>query len=92
MAEVMLEVPRLLGDCTEGQLEVPLCAGTLPEAFEEIRRRWPVLGRHVFQEDGQLRPHVLVLHNGKATRWLKQLEVPLAPGDRLQILQAVSGG
>ena len=46
----------------------------------------------MFEETGAVRPHVLVLHNGKATRWGADLSTALSPGDRLQIIQAVSGG
>src|SRR5688500_130622 len=90
--QVVLEVPRLLSDCTEGRTELAFSAGTIESAFGEIRRRWPTLATHVFEETGAVRPHVLVLHNGKATRWMPSLDVPLRAGDRLQIVQAVSGG
>ena len=40
----------------------------------------------------QLRQHVLLFYNDESTRWLDTLDVPLRPGDRLEIVQAVSGG
>lgn len=92
MALVMIEVPRVLSDCTGGEMKLPIEASTLAEAFATVRRQWPTLGTHVFDENGQVRPHVLVLHNGKATRWGVDLSTPLSSGDQLQIIQAVSGG
>ena len=89
---VRLEVPRLLSDCTDGETALQLWAGTLEEAFGEVRRRWPMLALHIFEESGALRPHVLVLYNGRATRWMPSLDTPLREGDELQIVQAVSGG
>lgn len=89
----VLEVPRVLADCTDGRLELPLSAPSLPEAFAEMRSRWPLLATHVFEESGAIRPHVLVLYNGPVTRWMPDLAaVALRPGDRVQIVQAVSGG
>jgi molybdopterin converting factor small subunit len=35
---------------------------------------------------------VLCFHNRTNTRWLQSLDVPVAEGDTLTILQAVSGG
>lgn len=90
--EVVVEVPRILSDCTAGKREVTLQAATLEAALRDIRARWPLLGTHIFDESGAVRQHVLVLHNGKLTKYLKSLDVPLHQGDRLQIVQAVSGG
>lgn len=92
MARVTLEVPRILRDCTEGQGKVGLEAERLDIATEEIRRRWPLLAAHIFDEAGDVRPHVLLFHNDQLTRGLTPLDVPLTAGDRLTIVQAVSGG
>lgn len=90
--EVVIEVPRILCDCTGGQREVTVQADTIESALRKVRTKWPMLATHVFEESGAVRQHVLVLHNGKLTRWMKSLDVPMRAGDRLQILQAVSGG
>ena len=87
-----MEVPRILCDTTSGKREVTVQAATLEASLREIRTRWPLLGTHIFDESGAVRQHVLILHNGKLTKYLKSLDVPLRAGDRLQIVQAVSGG
>jgi sulfur-carrier protein len=92
MAQVTLEVPRMLRDCIDGRPAVDLDAERLDTVAEAIRLRWPVLATHVFTEAGDLRPHVLLLHNYRMTRWMPRLDVRLADGDRLAIVQAVSGG
>jgi hypothetical protein len=91
MARVTLEVPRLLRDCTAGESRVDLDAVGIDGAFEAIRRSWPLLATHVFTEAGGLRPHVLILHNDRLLPWEGQ-ELRLVAGDRLTIVQAVSGG
>jgi sulfur-carrier protein len=35
---------------------------------------------------------VLIFYNAESIAWLERLDVPLQPGDRLDLLQAVSGG
>jgi sulfur carrier protein ThiS len=92
MAQVTLEVPRILRDCTDGRAHLELDADRLGSALAAIRHQWPVLATHVFAETGALRPHVLLLHNDQLTAREPRLDAPLAPGDRLAIVQAVSGG
>lgn len=92
MAQITLEVPRMLRDCVDGRSAVGLEADRLDTVAQAIRGRWPVLATHVFDEAGELRPHVLLLHNDRMTRWMPRLDVQLADGDRLAIVQAVSGG
>ena len=92
MTPVTLEVPRVLRDCTAGAARVEIDADRLQAAREAIRNRWPLLATHVFTESGTLRPHVLLLHNDRLLRRETPEDVPLAAGDRLTIVQAVSGG
>jgi len=92
LARVTLEVPRLLRDSTDGRSSLDLEADRLDAVREAIRERWPVLATHVWAETGELRPHVLLLHNDRLTRGTDPREILLADGDRLAIVQAVSGG
>ncbi|HJR54398.1 MAG TPA: MoaD/ThiS family protein [Gemmatimonadota bacterium] len=92
MACVTLEVPRMLRDCIDGRAAVDIETERLDTVAEAIRLRWPVLATHVFTEAGDLRPHVLLLHNDRMTRWMPRLDIRLVDGDRLAIVQAVSGG
>lgn len=90
--DVTLEVPRILCDTTGGRREVALRALTIESALQRMRVQWPILAALVLDDAGAVRQHVLILHNGKLTRYLRTLDVPLREGDRLQIVQAVSGG
>lgn len=92
MPRVTLEVPRMLRDCTDGRSPVEIEADRLSAAFAAIRSRWPLLAAHVFMETGELRPHVLVLHNDRLVPRAPGPQPELAAGDRLTIVQAVSGG
>ena len=91
MPEVAIDVPPLLRDAVGGAASVSVSAGTLPAALAQIPQRWPALAALVLDDANAPRPHVLILHNGKLTRGV----VPppaLKDGDRLAIVQAISGG
>ena len=90
--QIEVSVPTILRDCTGGRNPVTIEAVTLAEALERLRETYPLLRIHLYDETGQLRPHVLIFYNDESTRWLEHLDVPLRPGDHLEILQAVSGG
>jgi molybdopterin converting factor small subunit len=92
--DVPIEVtlPTILRDCTGGRNPVTVEAATLAQALTRLREVYPLLRVHLYEETGQLRPHVLIFYNQESTRWLDSLDIPLRPGDRLEILQAVSGG
>lgn len=92
MAAVTIELPSLLRNVLDGQPTLAVEATTLAGAFDAIRAAHPQLAVHLFDEEGGLRQHVLCFHNDQNTRWLDDHAVDLAEGDRLTIIQAVSGG
>ena len=91
MALVSVDLPTLLSGLV-GESSISVEASTLAEALAAAVAKHPTLGVHLFDETGNLRPHVLCLVNEDSTRWLESLEKPLASGDRVVVLQAVSGG
>ncbi len=92
MATIRIELPSVLEDVMPGQRSLELEAATLDQALQVLTQEHPVLKVHLFDETGGFRQHVLCFHNGTNTRWLDDLAVPLADGDTVQFLQAVSGG
>ncbi len=89
---IEVSVPSLLKDCTNHQTCFLLEAGTLAEALQRLVQHYPLLRVHLYDETERLRPHVLIYYNEESIAWLDRLDLPLQPGDRLQVLQAVSGG
>jgi len=87
-----VSVPSLLSDCTNGKTRFSLAADTLGEALVRLTADYPLLKRHMYTEQGELRKHVLLFLNDTNIQWLSSLDVPLREGDRLHVLQAVSGG
>ncbi len=89
---IEVTVPSLLRDCTDGQTSFPLEAETLEEAIERLTATYPLLRVHLYNEAGELRQHVLMFYNDSSIAWLDRLDIRLNDGDRLLVMQAVSGG
>ncbi|WP_309121957.1 MoaD/ThiS family protein [Paenibacillus sp.] len=89
---IEVSVPMLLSDCTKGKTRFPLEAETLGEALDRLASDYPLLKRHLYTEQGKLRQHVLLFLNDDNIEWLERFDVPLQAGDKLRVLQAVSGG
>lgn len=92
MARVTVSLPSLLVDVTGSARELPLEAATLEDALARLTELHPALRVHLFDEGGRFRQHVLCFVNGDNTRWKGVGSTPLADGDTIRILQAVSGG
>lgn len=92
MARIECSIPSLLADCAAGRTRFPLEADTLEQAIALLGETYPLLRVHLFAESGEARKHVLLFYNDDNLAWLDRLDVPLREGDRLTVLQAVSGG
>jgi len=92
MSRVTVQLPSLLGPVVNGADSVGVEGGTVAEVLAALVAAHPALKVHLFDETGGFRRHVLCFHNDANTRWLDSLDVPVADGDTITILQAVSGG
>lgn len=89
---IEVSVPSLLRDCTGGRTRFTIEATTLAHALQVLVEVYPLLRFHLYDEFERLRTYVQIFYNRDSTRWMENLAVPLKAGDRLSILQAVSGG
>ncbi len=92
MAQVTIELPSLLSPLVNGQGAISVKSDSVAGALQALVELHPTLRVHLFDEGGGLRQHVFCFHNRTNTRWLGSIEVPVAEGDTITILQAVSGG
>jgi molybdopterin converting factor small subunit len=72
-----------------GTREVEAQGATVGELLDDLERRHPGLRFRMVDEQGRIRPHMRIFVNREAVRGL---DAPLAAGDDVQILQALSGG
>lgn len=67
-------------------------ATTVAEAFHALEQLAPGIGFYLCDERGRLRPHVNAFIGKEPVRDRFRLSDPLGAGDRLFIMQALSGG
>lgn len=85
-------VPSLISDSTGGHARFTLEADTLEQAISRMLETYPLLRVHLFTETGAVRQHVMICYNEDNIAWLDSLDVRLKLGDRLTVVQLVSGG
>lgn len=90
MPELMLT--RALAAQTMGKLEYQVPDGTVREALSSVFERQPTLRRYLLADDGTLRRHVNIFVNETLIADRRGLSDVVGEGDRIQVLQAVSGG
>jgi molybdopterin synthase sulfur carrier subunit len=69
--------------------EVDADGATLVELLADLERRYPGIRFRMIDEQDRIRPHMRVFVNGEQTFDLGRR---FAPGDSVQIVQALSGG
>lgn len=89
---ITVQVPTPLRSATKGASEISLSAATVRAALTEIADRHPALHKSICDETGAVRRHINLFVNSFHIRDLSELDTPLATGDNLIILPAVSGG
>lgn len=90
--DVSILVPGMLRPACGGAARLSLSAPHVRGALEQIERLHPALYRSVCDETGRVRRHVNLFVNASNVRDLQGLDTPLAPGDVVLVLPAVSGG
>jgi molybdopterin converting factor small subunit len=91
-ATITVHIPGPLRDCCAGASELAIEATSLRAMLEEVERLYPALHRSICDETGAVRRHVNLFVNTHHMRDRNGLDTPLAPGDVVTILPAVSGG
>lgn len=92
MAKVTVELPSMLANVLGGVRRIETSGDHWPAALEDAFRKVPGLRVHVYDESGALRRHVLCFVNDVNTRFEEGPGPALRDGDRITIMQAVSGG
>lgn len=91
MARVRVVLPRVLAEIL-GEETLEVRARSVAQALEAAYGRIPSLRYHLCDDSGELRTHVLCVHNGTSTRESGGLKRRVKDGDEIRILQAISGG
>lgn len=90
---VTLHLPGILRAYSGGRSQLSLEAANVRALLDVIERELPQLYPNLCEETGAVRRHLNVFVNADNTRDLALgLDTPLAPGDVVTFLPAVSGG
>ena len=89
---VNVAIPTPLRQYTDGQKTVAVSGSTVGQALRALTAAHPDLRRHLYSEDGQLRPFVNVYLGDEDVRYLQQDATPLPDGATLSIVPSVAGG
>lgn len=92
MPAVTVVVPGLLAGFTGGRRSVTVEADTVAGSVDRLLAAHPALRPHLLDDAGRPRDHLRLFHEGTAVEWEAAGAVEVAGGDRVVVLQAVSGG
>ena len=87
-----LVLPAALRRYAGDEAEVEMSGGTLGEALDDLAQRLPQLERRLRDEQGRLRPHVLMFVDGVSVRSGAPMETSVGDGAEVFVAPAVSGG
>lgn len=89
MSAVEVYIASPLRSYTRGASEVSAAGDTVDALLHDLDRQYPGLRYRMVDEQRRVRRHMRVFVNLEQTF---DLDAPLRPGDRVQILAALSGG
>ena len=82
-------LPTPLAEYTAHRREVEAHGATLAELLADLDRRYPGIRFRVIDEQDRVRAHIKIFVNREQE---SRLERPLAPGDQVLVVAALSGG
>ena len=82
-------IPGQLRSYTRGVSEVEMSGATLADVLANLEAAYPGIRFRIIDELNRVRPHIKIFVAHESVR---TLDVPLKPGDEIQIVGALSGG
>ena len=88
-----IHIPTPLRAYTNGEASIPVNAGTVKTALEDLVTQYPGLKANLYGVDGKLRSFVNVYLNDEDIRYLQSKEDTVTrPSDELTIIPSIAGG
>jgi len=88
----IIKIPTPLRPYTDGKQEVYVKGHTVGVAVRDLTDQYTGLRKHLFDDDGGLRPYVNIFLNHDDIRILGGEETPIKDGDLLMIVPSIAGG
>lgn len=89
---VIIEIPTAFRRFTDGLPKIDCCAATIAEALNHLTAKFPDLGRHVRDDQGQIRQFLNVYLNDEDIRFLGGEACTIKDGDRVLLVPSIAGG
>jgi sulfur-carrier protein len=89
---VTFTLPTVLARLADGQPALEASGATVGEVVTQVADRFPQLAPRLKDADGGPYPFVSFYLNEEDTRFLGGLDAPVADGDEITVVIAVSGG
>ena len=87
-----VRIPTPLRSFTQNRQEVTAPGKTVREVLQNLNASFPGIGARLMDEQGGVRRYVNIFYNDEDIRFLKELETPVADGDKISIIPAIAGG
>lgn len=88
----IIAIPTALRQFAGGQPTYDVSAPTVGQALKQLVAEYPDLGKHLFNDEGNLRSFVNIYFDEEDIRYLDGLETPLKEGSELTIVPSIAGG
>jgi len=86
-------IPTPLRQYAGKQSSVEVAASTVAEALRVLSVQNPELQKHIYAENGELRPYINVYLNDDDIRYLEGKEnTPVQPADTISLVPSIAGG
>jgi molybdopterin converting factor small subunit len=87
-----LRIPTPLRTYADGQNELTVQGSTISEVLDDLLARYPALGPHLMNGEGELRPFVNLFVGEENIKDLQGVQTPVKPDDRLMLIPSIAGG
>ncbi len=88
----VFRIPGPLRNLSEGEATVPVEAGDLRAAIDQLDAKYPGFKGRLLNDDGEPRQFVNLFLNDEDVRLGKGLDSPLGDADEIATVPAVAGG
>lgn len=88
---ITVEIPSPMRDLTDGATHVAVAGANVAEVLQDLVEKYPAMNAKLY-DGGKLRHYINVLVNDEDIRYLDELDTPVADGQTVTLMPAVSGG
>ena len=89
---ITLMLPIALRGIADGKSSVEVSGSTVGEALADVTSKYPEMKRHIFDDDGNIRPFINAYLGEENVNALQGLDTPVADGAELMLIPAMAGG